>query len=319
MEFVRNSQLLYKLLLVDGIGRSGKVMVAQILTGLHSVEKQEYNEFIEYVSLAYKYQKISQDMAKSILKTQMDAELYNTMIGRNINSRSKDYTSIQKFHSQEKYISRQSLLDGPIVAKRIKEENPIYLNWCHDLIYKSELIFETFGDKLNLIYINRNPIDIIYEWDKKNFGERISNDPTDLTYLVKYKSSIVPEVAIGWEKEYIESKPLERIIKMIYTSMKRNLEMIVKSQGNKNLLIINFEDIVTNPKNFIKFISNYLELDTLPIMNIILAEENCPRELSTRELDLRRNSIVNNLSESFYSNIVQLEKMYLEISSYSKI
>lgn len=319
MEFVRDSQLLYKLLLVDGIGRSGKVMVSQILTGFDSVEKQEYNEFIEYISLAYKYKKISQDMAQSILKTQMDAELYNIMIGRNINSRFTDYTSIQKFHSQEKYISRQSLLDGPVVAKRTKAEKPVYLNWCHDLINKSELVFKTFEDKLNLIYINRNPIDIIFEWDKKNFGERISNDPTDLTYLVKYNGSVVPETAIGWEKEYIDSKPLERIIKMIYTSMKRNLEIIAKSQENKNLLIFNFEDIVTDPKNFIKFISNYLELDTLPIMNNILTEEKCPRKLHPEESDLRRINIVNNLSETFYRYVVQLEKMYLEISSFSKI
>ena len=319
MEFVRDSQLLYKLLLVDGIGRSGKVMVSQILTGFDSVEKQEYNEFIEYISLAYKYKKISQDMAQSILKTQMDAELYNIMIGRNINSRFTDYTSIQKFHSQEKYISRQSLSDGPVVAKRTKAEKPVYLNWCHDLIYKSELVFKTFEDKLNLIYINRNPIDIIFEWDKKNFGERISNDPTDLTYLVKYNGSVVPETAIGWEKEYIDSKPLERIIKMIYTSMKRNLEIIAKSQENRNLLIFNFEDIVTDPKNFIKFISNYLELDTLPIMNNILTEEKCPRKLSPEESDLRRMNIVNNLSETFYRYVVQLEKMYLEISSFSKI
>ncbi len=57
MEFVRDCQLIYKLLLVDGIGRSGKVMLAEILTGFRSIEKQEYNEFIEYISMAYKYRK----------------------------------------------------------------------------------------------------------------------------------------------------------------------------------------------------------------------------------------------------------------------
>ena len=319
MQFIRNSQLLYKLLLVDGIGRSGKVMLAQILTGFDTVEKQEYNEFLEYIPLAYKYKKISEDIAESILRTQMDAELYNSMIGRNINTRPNDYTGLNKYHSPQKYLKRQSSLDGTEIKQRVVDEKPIYLNWCHDLIYKSEIIFKSFGDKLTLIYLNRRPIDIIYEWDKKNFGNRIASDPTDLTYLLKYKDTEVPESSIGWEDCYLYMDPLERIIKIIHSSMKRNLESITKLSDKKNLIIINFEDLVTNPYIFLNYFAEYINLEIREDINKILIEENCPRVLSIDELETRRANIKANISYSCNQYLDEMEEMYTKISSFSNL
>jgi len=317
MEFVRDFQLLYRLLLVDGIGRSGKVMLAEILTGYNSVEKQEYNEFFEYISLAYKHDKISLDMAQSILKTQIDGELYNSMIGRNVNSRPEDYTSINKFHSPEKYIKRWNLKDGNFVKERVEEEKPIYLNWCHDLINKSELIFETFEKKVSLIYMNRRPIDIIYEWEQKNFGNRIAEDPTDLTYLIRYKDVQVPEMVIGWEEEYILAAPLERIILIIHGLFKKNLEAIKKTKHKNQILIINFEDLVVDTSNTLKSISNFLTLEPLDCMDKILSKENCPRKLSSTEYAERKRNISNNLSGQYLSYLDEMDDMYFKISSYS--
>ena len=202
MEFLRKNLLLNELILVDGVGRSGKVMLAEILTGFERVEKQDYHEFFEYIPLAYKYGKISKDIAISILQTQLDTELYKNMIGRSINTRPTDYTSLYKFHTPKKYLKRQTSEDGPIIAQKVLDEKPIYLNWCHDLIQKSDIIFEAFNEKVKLIYINRRPIDIIYEWDQKNFGERIASDPTEMQYTIKYKNEFIPELAVGWEEEY---------------------------------------------------------------------------------------------------------------------
>jgi len=317
MEFVRDFQLLYKLLFVDGIGRSGKVLMAEILTGYNSIEKQEYNEFIEYISLAYMYEKISLDMAQTILKTQMDGELYNSMIGRNINSRPSDYTSISKFHSPEKYFKRQGFKDGFAVKGRVDIEKPVYLNWCHDLIHKSEIVFSTFENKVSLIYMNRRPIDIIYEWDQKDFGNRISEDPTDLTYSIRYKDAQVPESALGWEAEYLVLNPMERIIRIIHSMFKRNLEAIKKMNKENQILIINFEDLVVDTPNTLNCISNFLSLEPLDFMDSILLKENCPRKLSSKEYNKRKNNISNQLSEQNLPYLDEMDDMYLKISSYS--
>ena len=317
MEFIRKQTLLNELVLVDGIGRSGKVMLAEIITGFERVEKQDYHEFLEYIPLAYKYNKISKDIAISILKTQFDTELYKNMIGRSVNTRPTDYTSLYKYHTPSKYLERLVSLDGPIVAKRVKEEKPIYLNWCHDLIQKSDIIFEAYQSKVKLVYINRRPIDIIYEWDLKNFGERVANDPTEMQYLIKYNEHVVPEIAFGWEEEYINMTPLERIVKMIHTSFKRNLEAIKKTQYLENIKVINFEDLVTEPYEEIDKLSSFLNTKKLEVMDNILFKERCPRKLSQEEFSNRKRNIYENVNNVSRNYIDEMEIIYNNISEYS--
>lgn len=316
MKFTRKNLLLHKLILVDGVGRSGKVMLAEILTGFQRVEKQDYNEFFEYIPLAYKYNKISKDIAISILRTQMDTELYKSMIGRSINTRPSDYTSLYKYHSPEKYLKRQIDEDGPIIASKVLNEKPIYLNWCHDMIQKSDIIFEAFNDKVTLIYINRHPVDIIYEWNLKKFGERVANDSTEMQYLIEFNENVVPELALGWEEEYININSFERVVKMIYISFKRNLEAIEKLNTKNNIKIVDFEDLVTKTDKSIEDISQYLNLKPLNIMNNILQKENCPRVLDDKDRAVRKKNIVNKISEKYIIYLDEIIEMYKKISLY---
>lgn len=313
MKFIRKEQLLHNLLLVDGVGRSGKVMLAEILTCLERVQKQEYHEFLEYIPLAYKYGKIEKDMAVSILRTQMDTELYNGMIGRKINARPTDYTSIYKYHSPEVYLERQVLMDGPIVSERVKEENPIYMCWCHDLIQKSEVVFEAFEDKAKIVYINRRPIDIIYEWNQKGFGDRVGADPTEMQYLVEHEGSVVPELAIGWEDEYLAMNPFERVVKMIHTSFKRNYESLVCADKNR-VMIVDFENLVTEPMLVIDVLSEFLDSRPKSMMKNVLERENCPRILDEEVFSNRKNEIMNLISKDNVRYLNELEYYYSEIS-----
>lgn len=316
MKFIRKEQLLSSLLLVDGVGRSGKVMLAEILTCFEKVQKQEYHEFLEYIPLSYKYGKIDRDMAIAILRTQMDTELYNGMIGRKVNTRPTDYTSIYKYHSPEIYLERQVLQDGPIVAERVGSESPIYMCWCHDLIQKSDLIFDAFSDKVKVIYINRRPIDIIYEWNKKGFGERVGSDPTEMQYLIEHNSQVVPELAFGWEDEYLSMNPFERVVKMIHTSFKRNYESI-KSVNKQQVMIVNFEQLVTQPNLIVNKITEFLSVEPTSHIKNILERENCPRVLDVQVYENRLDEIKSLISEKNSHYLSELNYYYTEISKFA--
>jgi|LWDU01.1.fsa_nt_gi predicted DNA-binding protein YlxM (UPF0122 family) len=316
MEFKRKYVLLNELILVDGLGRSGKVMLAEIITGFERVEKQNFNVFLEYITLAYKYGKIEKDMAISILKTQFDTELYNNMIGRSVNTRLTDYTSLYKYHSPEVYLKRQLDVDGPIIAEKVNTERPICLNWCHDMIQKSELIFEAFNEKVKLIYINRNPIDIIYEWDQKKFGDRIARDSTEMQYTIKYMDTVVPELAYGWEEEYLKINSMDRIIKMIYVSFKRNLEALKNTNYRTQILVQNFEDIVTEPDISIHKIEKFINSRPLDCIHNILQKERCPRVLDQYENKIRENNIRSQASKKYSEYIDDTKNMHNQIKQF---
>ncbi|MCF6216963.1 MAG: hypothetical protein L3J58_12435 [Emcibacter sp.] len=317
MKFVRNNQLLHKLLLVDGVGRSGKVMLAEIMTCFETVEKQDYHEFLEYIPLAYKYGKIEKDIAIAILKTQIDTELYNGMIGRRINARATDYTSIYKYHSPEIYLKRASMEDGPVIADRVAYEKPVYMAWCHDMVQKSDIVFEAFGDKLCILYMNRRPIDIIYEWSVKNFGDRVGSDPTEMQYLIDYNGENVPELALGWEKEYLKASPIERIVKMIHTSFDRNYQAIKKSPHKDNIIIVDFETLVTSPSDIISSLSSELNLKVGNKIDYILTREYCPRELSISEYKEREKNIFDQISPQNKELVLETNKLYDLISDHA--
>src|SRR3990167_140007 len=209
MQFKRENCLLNKLVIVDGTGKCGKSLVLDILSCFQGVEKQEYYGFIEYISLAYKYNKISKDMAISILQTEMDTELYNTMIGRYVNTRLSDDTSLYRYHSPDKYLKRALEKDGSIISQKVLAEKPINICWAHDLINKSDIVFEAYAKKLTWLYINRRPVDLIYEWGMQQYSERMAQDPTEMQYNIKYQKKAVPEIAAGWEEEFLNISPAE--------------------------------------------------------------------------------------------------------------
>ena len=313
MEFIREYQLLYKLVIVDGIGKCGKSLFANILSSFNTVEKQDYNDFIEYIALAHKYNKISPDIAVAILKTQMDCALYNNMVGRQINTRVTDNSSLYNYHTPSKYIERSVGMEGSDIATKVLEEKPIYLTWSHDLINKSDVIFESFGSGLEFFYINRRPIDIIYEWSLKNYSERMSKDATEMQYCIKYKDTSVPVIALGWEEEFLTCKPLERTIRLIHSCFRLNLQELIKKQHYKNLHIINFEDLVTNPQITIEKLKNIIGIEPLPLLKKLLLKENVPRLLNEQEYQERKATIANNTSGNYSDLLILMDQMYQQI------
>lgn len=315
MEFKREQSLLNKLIIVDGTGKCGKSILLNILSCFEGVEKPEFNSFLEYIALAYHHKKISSDIAKAILQTEMDTELYNNMIGRYINTRLTDDTSVYKYHSPAKYLKRSLEEDGPGTYKKVLAEKPIYICWAHDLINKSDIIFEAYGYKLEWIYLNRNPIDIIYEWNKQYYSQRMAQDPTEMQYNVKYKNTTVPEIAIGWEEEFLVINPIERTIKMIYTYFLRNLDALQKKQTYKNLHVINFENLVVNPHAEIENLKNTMGREILPVIDQVLLNMQCPRILNKQTWVKRKEEIIKSIPNYYANLLAEIEVMYESIKN----
>lgn len=318
MEFIRKNTLLNKLIIVDGIGKCGKSLLCDVITCYEQVEKQEFNSFLEFIALAYKYKKISPDIAKAILQTEMDTALYNNMIGRYINTRLTDATSLYAYHSPDKYLKRALGHEGSIINEDVLRENPIYLCWSHDLINKSDIVFETFGDKLIFIFANRRPIDIIYEWNKAGYSNRMSKDATEMQYCVSYQNTVIPEIAIGWEEEYLNSSPLEQTVKIIYSCLKHDRDALYRKKDLSNLYIFNFEDLVTEPFQMVEKLKKIIGNDILPCINHVLHKHNCPRKLNVQETQAREKYIKENVSTSFAKLLPEMDAMYEEIKILSQ-
>ena len=318
MKFTRNKSLLQKLIVVDGVAKCGKALFLNVISSFDTVEKWNFNECLEFIGFAYSQKKISEDMALAILRTEMDTALYNNMIGRGVNMRLSDDTSLYNYHSPEKYLKRSLEAGGPAIYEKILAEKPIYLCWTHDLIHKSDIVFKAFAERLIFIYINRDPIDMIYEWGCAEYSDRMAKDPTEMQYCIQYKNTMVPQIAYGWEAEYLNCGSMERTVKLVYCFMKYNSAALLKKKALSNLHVFNFEDLLSDPLLIVTRLTSIIGTKPLPnIMEKVLRQVHCPRKINNSVRQIRKTSILEKISQSYADLIIEMEAIYADIKNLS--
>lgn len=287
LEFARKNNLIEEIVMVDAVGRSGKGMTAHIISSFERVEKQHNLDVFEWVGILWRFGKITHDAAIALLRFEGDTRLYNALIGRGINFRPTDDTGVFKNADPKRYFQRLFLEGGTDAVQRCLDQRPIFQTCVHDGIRNSQLFFDAFGERLKMIYIVRDPVYLIDEWDRGDFGRRIGADPREFQLTVKYKNEVVPYTAVGWEDEYISISPFDRVVALINHHFSLNLDGFLQAdkKNKKKILMLNFEDIVTNPMPQCEIMAGFLNTRTTEQTREILARERCPRVLERSNRD----------------------------------
>ena len=128
-----------KLVFIDGFGRTGKFMLASIVSSLNRVEQLQMSWMLEYIPVLYHMDEITLDAAVSLLHTEIENNLYCTMIGRNVNFRVSDVTGIWNAKAPKIYLERLLTEEGDIVYDKIASINPILLFLTHDVLCHGDI------------------------------------------------------------------------------------------------------------------------------------------------------------------------------------
>ena len=126
-EVVRGEKIVSDIVFVGGLPGCGKSLLTAIIGSLKRVEIQRYNYTIEHFCSLYFLDKIGADVVASMIRMQIDLDLYNMMMGRESNFRFKDCSSIFKNPKPWRYIRRLFYPGGAEAVERIKKEKPIML------------------------------------------------------------------------------------------------------------------------------------------------------------------------------------------------
>ncbi len=245
----RNSQLLHKLIIVDGFPGCGKTMLSPIISSFSKVELMQYSPLIEQICELFGLKKIDSDIAESMIRMNADLMIYETMMARNANFRPSDLSSI--FRDQPaKHFKRLFKKGDEFIPAIIKEEEPILHLTTHMLYPAINLLEKSLKEKLIFIEVVRHPLYMIiqHEMNIKNLDDprfqhiRYMNSEKEYTFYVE-----------GWEKEFDKSNSFERAI----YSMKWYFDK-VKQIAENSALIIPFETFVKSPDNFLNVIADSL-------------------------------------------------------------
>jgi hypothetical protein len=306
IELNRSNCFKNKIIIVDGQGRSGKNLIAVLLSTMKHVEKLRLDGQFDYLPRYFSLGKMSEDAFITALRIEADEKLFNTMISRDVNFRLSDYSGVFKQGKRLEYFKRLFMMSDDQAVKILKKGEVILQEMTHDALQFANLFFNAFDDRLKMIHIFRDPIGNIFEQDKRDFGVRIGADPREFQLTFEYNNQLIPLMALGMEEDYLSANSTERLIMMVNSMFRKNLlgYLNLNEDQKKNVLFIEFEDFVVNPDKYYTDLEKFVGNDFGVAKKRILKRENCPRIIDPKER-VERLAAINSRISSKYKIILE--------------
>lgn len=327
IELVKES-FLKDLVIVTGSPASGKSMLAPIVASLERTENFKMSILLEHLGTLNYLGKLPEDVLVFLLRYTVDFMLYDNMIGRNMNFRFGDETSIFNTGNPEKYFERLLAERGEFVVDEIEEKRPLPVLALSDAFWHAKKWFEAFPF-LKMVYMGRHPVDTVYSWYNHKYGEEARltpqtknagvthgsetyNSKISQVLLTRINDKIVPYYALGWEEKYRELSEMDRVIYMI-ECIRKNYAKALSSLSKKErerILFLLFDDTVTNTESVLTKMCNFLNTEKTPHTSFVLERENCPRILSEDDRKNRLNKIKGLATDQAFRLLMSMVEDY---------
>ncbi len=306
--------LVENLLIIEGISRSGKFLLANILNGLEGIEPSQYSPLLEQIPFLYSNGLIEKNTAKELIRCEIDMRCYETLIGRNLNVRPSDKSSIYNIPNHQRFLDRAKDPDGEIALRKFYEQANYSLFILHESLANIRIYFETFPN-MKCISLVRNPLALAYSWYKRGLGKRWGTDPLLFEIpFTKTNNKVFPWFAMGWEDLYLKLNEIDRSILSIKSlaNMAKKTYKDLPSDIKKRILIVSFENLTQDPESEIKRICNFLNKKALPEMKEILKREKLPiRDQKDKQKETLRK--IGNIAKSQHlEELLKLSTNYLK-------
>ena len=280
MKVERTHEIAQKVLIVDGLSRSGKAMVSATMQGLQRVENVNIDYTYDYLCVAHHFGQVTTEGFKAISRMMADVRLYNNMCSREVNFRPNDLTSVLKQPMAQMYLSRLFLDDRESIVDRIESDEPILHLMLHQSFAASKPVFDSFGNRLVYVESTRHPIFMVKAW--YDYIERYGNDPREFTLSITADGQPLPWWVHENADNFINSNRMDKVIIALSSFAnlrKKNYDNLTAAERERYVEVC-FEKFVRNPEDYINRISGLLETDVGENFSEILREQNIPRTVS---------------------------------------
>jgi hypothetical protein len=282
----RKAHLAEKVVFVDGLPGCGKTLFSTLIASMDRIELLSYTYEVEHICALYYLDKIPIDAASTMVRMQTDLKLYNTMMGRDVNFRPTDLSSVINNHNPTRYFERLFGLGDEKLPEIIKKERPILNFAVHNLLSYSEPIWQALRDRCVFIEIVRHPLYMVRQ-QALNMSHLLE-DVRDFTVYYSFKERELPYYVHGWEKNYIKSNSIERAIHLIDKLNHRTkiARKKLKEKYQAKIMTIPFEPFVLDPEPWLQQISDALETNINTSTRKVMSEQNVPRTMVADGIDL---------------------------------
>tara|TARA_B100001559_G_scaffold238406_1_gene201397 strand:+ start:98 stop:1054 length:957 start_codon:yes stop_codon:yes gene_type:complete len=294
--------------IVTGSLNSGKSMVAPIVSSLNKVEHLRKLIEVDQVLHLTNLKKIKREVAYFFIRHYLDKSFYEQLIGRNLNYRVGDETSIFTAKNPIELKKRAFLKRGEHVIKKHVKDKTIFCMDTHDGMMLFHLWREV-NKKFKFINIFRNPIDTVNGCFNVGQG-KIENILFNEIIMFKKNKNVFPLYFLNNYREYPKKNTMDRVIDEVLFCLKKEYLNYKKFKNDKNCLFIENEDFAVNSDRNISQICKFLKTKRSNFTKKIMKRENCPREIDPKVYQEKLKKIKFLSTTKSFQKLLDFEKVF---------
>lgn len=304
--------LVEEIIFLDGLTRAGKFLLGKLASNIDGVEYFQSQILLEQLPMFNTLNLMGKKSLLAYFRLNLNNFVYERFIGRSLNSRHES-SGIKNATDFHEYLNRETLPDGYAAVEKAMKKKRLPSFLVHEILPHVDFL-KSAVPNFKMINIQRHPLDIIYSWFQRGWGERWGKDSLVFTTSFNFDGFAVPWFAVGWKDRWIalENNPIDRVIMSILTL--QNLEDIgYESFVEKDrILRISYENLFSAPQKTIDDIAIFIGRSPYSNMNEILQREGCPDPQLYNARQKRINKVREIANPELYKLAVEASRDYDE-------
>lgn len=301
-------------LFIDGMSKSGKIVISSIISSLKNCENQlytgQFNNYLKFNNLNL----LEENLAIDLILQEMQILMIENHLARFLNFRKHDLSSVNNSFKKKKYYDRLKIKDNPKEIKKIinnlKKNKDLIPLIVDDFFPNCKAQFKYFY-KFKKIIMLRNPVGILYEnLNRSRLDKQIKGHPWQRMFYYKKHNFKVPWFVRPKDvNKFFSSNRIEKYLTFMNSEYKPYLNQNVFKI--KNTLFLFLEDIWENPKQGVQLISKFLKKNPTNHTKKILKALDLPRRNVKKNYEKQYYYLKNVMKKSEFKIILNMEKSYL--------
>ena len=298
------------LLFVDGLSRAGKFLLAKIISHLEGVEYFQSQGIIEHIPFLESLGLIRKEASISLFRLYLNNFVYDRFVGRNLNQRVESSSIINAIDPSE-YLRRMTEPDGLQAVERALKSKRLPSFLVHECL-PHFTFFKKAVPKFRMLNIQRHPIDLIYSWHKRGWGNRWGRDNLAFIPTLEIDGVPCPWFAQGWKEEWLSlsNYPLERVTKSIISLQSLENSAYELFEPGKQIFQMSYEALFSRPEHVITEIAGFIQREPHARMDEIFRKEGCPNLTLALERQAKINKIKEKVGHDYYNSAVKASLSY---------
>ncbi len=303
--------LIDKVLFLNGLTRAGKFLLGKLVSCIEGVEYFQYVSALEHLPFLQKMGFVTEEAALSLIRVQVDEHAYNGIIGRNLNFRFTDASSIYNAPHFDRYLARSLESDIPALLEKFKAEGGLPCYIIHETLPNISIFYKAFPE-VRIIDFHRHPVDIAHSWLKRGWGHRYAEDPLSFCPIIEAGQKSAPWYAESWQEEYENLSPIDRILRSVSFLMQEGEKSYQKlsETEQKKMIRISYESLVGNTEATVKQLATFLGSSVTEALPSVMAREKLPNKSLFQNRAHKLSEIEKLASKKYFEILCHLSDLY---------